>query len=161
MASPRDILILRDPRESKKKCSLTPLEGQDGVRFVRYDRDRRLDAGGRVLLDPDGEPFSAADTGKPLLLIDCAWRRVPQLLRTVDGPLECRRLPDLVTAYPRVSRFFEDPVRGLASIEALYGAALLLGMPPEGLLDGYRWREDFLETNAELLAAMASGPSGT
>ena len=160
MSLARDILILRDPRESKKKCSLTPLEGQEGVRFVQYHPGRRLDAAGRILLDPDGEPFSAADAGRPLFLIDCAWRRVPTLLRTVDGELERRRLPELTTAYPRVSRFFADPVRGLASIEALFAAALLLDMPADGLLDAYRWREDFLETNAELLAAMAAGGRG-
>ena len=157
---PANVLILRDPRESKKKCSLTPLEGRPGVRFVSYHPDRRLDAGGCVLLDPDGEPFTAADRGRPLFLIDCAWRRVPTLGRTVDGELERRRLPELVTAYPRVSRFFEDPVRGLASIEALHAAALLLGMPTDGLLDAYRWRDDFLRTNAELLADMAGRASG-
>jgi pre-rRNA-processing protein TSR3 len=149
-----DILILRDPRESKRKCSLTPLEGRPGVRFVQYHPERRLDAGGRVLLDPDGEPFSEADRGRPLLLVDCAWRRVPTLMRTVDGQLERRRLPELQTAYPRVSRTFEDPVRGLASIEALYAASLLVGRPSPELLDQYRWREEFLARNAELLAGL-------
>lgn len=149
---PLDILILRDPRESKKKCSLTPLEGREGVRFVQYHPERRLEAGGRILLDPDGEPFSEADVGSPLLLIDCAWRRVPSLMRTVDGELVRRRLPNLVTAYPRVSRYFEDPVRGLASIEALYAASYLVGLPDPELLAEYRWRDEFLAKNAELLA---------
>lgn len=160
MSAGLDVLILRDPRESKKKCSLTPLEGLAGVRFVAYRPDRRLDAGGRVLLDPDGAPFTEADRGRPLFLVDCAWRRVPTLLRTVDGELERRRLPDLVTAYPRVSRFFADPVRGLASVEALYAAARLVGMSTAGLLDAYRWRDDFLATNAELLAGMAPEAGG-
>ena len=147
-----DILILRDPKESKKKCSLTPLAGRDGVEFKVYHPDRRVDAGGRILLDPEGEPFTAADFGKPIFLIDCAWRRVPTLSRTVDGEVIRRRLPDLVTAYPRKSNFFEDPVRGLASIEALFAASLLVGCPDLELLRDYRWREEFLEKNAQLLA---------
>ncbi|MFT5081409.1 MAG: pre-rRNA-processing protein TSR3 [Bacteroidia bacterium] len=152
-----DILILRDPRESKKKCSLTPLAGRDGVEFRVYHPDRRVNAEGRILLDPDGEPFTEADRGKPLFLIDCSWRRVPSLSRTVDGEVLRRRLPDLVTAYPRKSNFFEDPVRGLASIEALFAASLLLGCPNLELLSEYRWRDEFLEQNKQLLSDCASG----
>jgi len=143
-----DILILRDPRESKKKCSLTPLAGKPGVRFVTYNRERRLEAGGRILLDPEGEPFSASDQGLPLFLIDCAWRRVPSLRAQVDGQLLRRRLPELTTAYPRVSRVFNDPSVGLASIEALFVASVLIGAPRLDLLAAYRWRDEFLEQNA-------------
>ena len=152
-----DILILRDPRESQAKCSLTPLAGRQGIRFVTYHRDRRLSAEGRVLLHPEGELLSPADRGRDLFLIDCAWRRVPSLLRTVDGELHLRRLPELETAYPRRSKTFEDPAQGLASIEALYAATVLLGEPREDLLDGYRWRDAFLERNRERLAAAAQG----
>ena len=143
-----DILILRDPRESKKKCSLTPLAGMDGVRFRRFDPESRIDAGGRILLDPEGAPFGPGDRGAGLFLIDCAWRRVPELAAVVDGELERRRLPELVTAYPRVSRIFEDPLAGLASVEALFVASLLVGEPRLELLDGYHWRHAFLEANA-------------
>jgi pre-rRNA-processing protein TSR3 len=149
-----DILILRDPKESKKKCSLTPLAGREGVTFRTYHPDRRIDAGGRILLDPNGEPFTEADRGIPIFLIDCAWRRVPTLSRTVDGEMLRRRLPNLVTAYPRKSNFFEDPVRGLASIEALYAASFLVGAARPDLLDAYYWREEFLQLNRELLASL-------
>ncbi len=149
---PLDVLILRDPRESAKKCSLTPLRGTPGVRFVSYHPERRLEAGGRVLLDPDGEELSAADAGRGLFLIDCAWRRVPQLLRTVEGEPLRRRLPELATAYPRRSTTFEDPDTGLASIEALFAAVHLLDGPHPELLEHYRWREEFLAANPELAA---------
>jgi pre-rRNA-processing protein TSR3 len=145
-----DILILRDPRESTAKCSLTPLRGLPGVRFVSYDRERRLTAGARVLLHPEGDELSPADRGRDLLLIDCAWRRVPQLLATVDGELVHRRLPPLVTAYPRRSKTFEDPARGLASVEALYAACALLGEPRPDFLEAYRWAAAFLEANPTL-----------
>jgi pre-rRNA-processing protein TSR3 len=148
-----DVLILRDPRESTKKCSLTPLRGRSGIRFVSYDRDRRLSTGRRILLDPDGEEFRAEDRGLPLLLIDCAWRRVPDLRATIDGELLPRRLPPLVTAYPRKSKMFADPARGLASIEALYAALALLGDARPELLAHYRWAEEFLSLNAELPAS--------
>ena len=151
-----DLLILRDPKESLAKCSLTPLRGLDGVRFVDYHPDRRLDADGRVLLDPDGELLTEEDRGRDLFLIDCAWRRVPKLARTVDGVLLRRRLPALVTAYPRKSKTFEDPERGLASVEALYAASVLLGAPRPELLEAYRWRDAFLERNRALLEQAAS-----
>ena len=83
MSVPPDILILRDPRESVKKCSLTPLRGRPGVRFEAYDRERRVDAGGRIFLTPDGPELTREDRGRDLFLIDCSWRRVPALLATV------------------------------------------------------------------------------
>jgi pre-rRNA-processing protein TSR3 len=145
-----DVLILRDPRESTAKCSLTPLRGFPGVRFLTWKHDRRFDVGTRVLLHADGEEITAADAGRPLLLIDCAWRRVPTLLATCDGQLTLRRLPKLATAYPRKSLTFADPEQGLASIEALYAALALLGRPRADLLASYRWADGFLAANPTL-----------
>lgn len=147
---PAHVLILRDPRESTKKCSLTPLHGKPSIEFVRYDRERRVDVGERILLHPEGELLSEADRGADLLLVDCAWRRVDSLLATVDGTLTHRRLPELATAYPRTSRVFADPETGLASVEALYAALAILGEPRAELLDGYRWRDEFLRLNPSL-----------
>ena len=144
------VLVLRDPRESRAKCSLTPLRGLSGLRFVDYHPETRLAVGERVLLHPDGEELTEDDRGLDLLLIDCSWRRVPSLLATVDGVLHHRRLPPLVTAYPRRSKTFRDPAEGLASVEALYAASVLLGDPRPELLASYRWREEFLGTNPEL-----------
>ncbi len=148
-----DVLILRDPRESVRKCSLTPLRGLSGIRFVNYDRDRRLDAGRRILLHPGGDELVREDRGPGLLLVDCAWRRVEPLLDTVDGELIHRRLPPLSSAYPRRSKVFEDPACGLASVEALFAALHLLDDPRPELLDDYRWRDDFLRLNPGLQVA--------
>ncbi len=145
-----DVLIVRDPRESTAKCSLTPLRGAPAVTFVGYHPDQRVDVGRRILLHPEGAELSAADRATPLLLVDCAWRRVPQLLATIDGELIHRRLPALITAYPRKSKLFEDPSTGLASVEALYSALFLLGDPRPELLAGYRWRDKFLAANPNL-----------
>jgi len=146
-----EVLILRDPRESTKKCSLTPLRGVAGVRFVDYHPERRLDAAGRVLLHTDGEPISPADHGRPLFVIDCSWRRVASLARRIDGAPLLRRLPPLQTAYPRRSTTFEDPAEGLASIEALYAALALMGRTRPELLAGYRWAPEFLRLNRDTL----------
>jgi pre-rRNA-processing protein TSR3 len=145
-----DVLILRDPRESTRKCSLTPLRGMPGVQFVPYARGRRIDATGRILLHPEGEELTERDRGQGLLLLDCAWRHVPELLATVDGDPPRRRLPHLATAYPRKSRVFADPSQGLASIEALYAALALLGAPRPELLGHYYWKDQFLAANPGL-----------
>ncbi len=142
--------ILRDPRESTKKCSLTPLRNHPQVNFTRYRPDLELSAPNHIFLTPEGEELSAADAGRKVLLIDCSWRRVPSLLSTVRGPLLPRRLPVFHTAYPRKSSTFEDPETGLASVEALYAVTVLLGEPDPTLLEGYRWRERFLELNPSL-----------
>jgi pre-rRNA-processing protein TSR3 len=144
------VLILRDARESLKKCSLTPLRGMDGIEFVDYHPERVVAAHGRVLLHPDGEELEPDDGQAGLLLIDCSWRRVPSLRRTVEGELRLRRLPPFQTAYPRRSRVFEDPARGLASVEALYAALFIMGAPRPELLDDYRWAQEFLELNPGL-----------
>jgi pre-rRNA-processing protein TSR3 len=145
-----DILILRDPRESPKRCSLTPLRGMQGVRFVQHHPDLELEAAGRILLHPDGELLDARDADAGLLLIDCSWRRLDLLLRAVRGDPARRRLPALVSAYPRRSRTFPDPERGLASVEALYAASALLGRVRPELLAEYRWKAQFLEANPDL-----------
>ncbi len=145
-----DILILRDPRESPRKCSLTPLRGMEGITFRNYHPEREVDASGRILLHPDGEVLTGADSGKGLFLVDCAWRRVPSLLRTVRGEPVKRSLPPLVTAYPRKSFTFDDPARGLASIEALYAAVAILWQPCPELLRDYLWAAEFLAANEDL-----------
>jgi len=147
-----EILILRDPRESPKKCSLTPLRGRPGVRFVNWKLVLALPTAGRFLLHHEGEELSPADAELGILLVDSSWRRLPQMLRALDGDPPRRCLPQLATAYPRKSSNFDDPEVGLASIEALFAATCLLGRPQPDLLDGYRWRDEFLAANPQLSA---------
>ena len=149
------ILILRDSRESHAKCSLTPLRNLPGIRFAAWRREQRLSAEGRILLCPEGELLTRADRGRDLLLIDCSWRRLPMLNRSLEGETLRRRLPELVTAYPRKSKTYDDPVGGLASIEALYAATVILGEPMIELLDSYYWRDQFLDDNDRALQLLA------
>lgn len=141
---------MHDPREPAKKCSLTPLRGMPGVRFVSARGGQRVDAGRRIWLHPEGEELSQADRGVGLLLVDCTWRRLPKLSACIDGELFRRRLPNLVTAYPRRSKLTPDPEHGLASVEALYAATALLNGPRPELLARYRWAAEFLAANPEL-----------
>ena len=143
------VTIVRHPMENRAKCSLTPLEGRPGFRFHTAGDGFSLDGSGHTLLALDAPAISPADAGRPLLLLDSTWRHLPTLRACVTGEPAARSLPPVTTAYPRVSKLFQDPAAGLASVEALYLAARLLGERDDSLLDGYRWRETFLERCAE------------
>ena len=67
-----------------------------------------------------------------------------------------RSLHGYRTAYPRRSKRNTDPDEGLASVEALFLAYHILGRPTHGLLDHYRWAEEFLRIN-EMPAEGARG----
>src|SRR5580765_1805359 len=99
-----DIVIVHDPRMPKRKCSIAPLRGMDGIRFVPLRAGARVDVGRRIWLHPDGEDLGPDDRDLGWLLVDCTWRRLAALSRRIDGELLPRRLPALVTAYPRRSK---------------------------------------------------------
>jgi len=137
--------VIRHPKERISKCSLRFLHDRPEMTFLRGKPDLRFDATGFILLAVDAPALSLADQGHPLLLLDSTWRWLPQLNACVTGEPIKRSIPgDLHTAYPRVSKTFEDPAGGLASIEALYVARKLLGDEDPELLHGYHWRDEFL-----------------
>lgn len=137
--------VLRHPKERIAKCSLRFLHDRPEMTFLRAKPGFSFDATGFTLLAVDGAPLSPADADRPLLLLDSTWRWLPQLLACVRGEPVRRSIPGGVrTAYPRVSKVFDDPEAGLASIEALYLARRLLGDDDPSLLDGYHWRDAFL-----------------
>lgn len=155
MAARPPLVLLRLDKESPRKCSLTPYRerGPAGVRWIDHRLGREVEVGEVTLLHPDGEPLGPGDATRPLLLVDSSWRDLPRVLRDVRGTLHRRSLPPgLRTAYPRRSKTFRDPSRGLASIEALHAALALLGHRDDSLLEGYHWAEDWLRLNAALLA---------
>ena len=137
--------VIRHPKERIAKCSLRFLHERPEMTFLRANPGFTFDATGFVLLAVDAPPLSPADAAHPLLLLDSTWRWLPQLLACVRGEPIRRSIPgNLRTAYPRVSKVFEDPAAGLASIEALYVARRLLGDDDPTLLDGYHWKDQFL-----------------
>jgi len=154
MTSDLEIKIIRLRKESPKKCSLTPLRSREElpIEWFHCDLGDPIEVGEVTLLHPDGEILSPADARRPLLLVDSSWRDLPRMLRTVNGTFHKRCLPTgLETAYPRKSKNFEDPVTGLASIEALHAALVLLGKRDDSLLDGYYWAKLWLESSQALL----------
>ena len=101
---------------------------------------------GFTVLALGAQELSVEDAGRPLLLLDSTWRLLPQLEACLHGAGVRRTLPAVGTAYPRVSKIAEDPNGGLASVEALYLAKLLLGERDDSLLEAYYWRKNFMET---------------
>jgi len=143
--SPVEVTVIRHPKERLSKCSLRPLHGRPEITFLKATQGFRFDATGYLVLTVGAPVLSPADAGHPLLLLDSTWRYLPRLVACLDGQPIQRGLPaGIVTAYPRESALFEDPVEGLASVEALYVAKRLLGHDDPSLLDGYHWKEQFL-----------------
>ncbi len=139
------VTVIRHRRERISKCSLRFLHERPEFTFLSENDHLRFDGSGYLLLDVDAPTLSLADAGSPLLLLDATWRWLPQVQRCVVGTPIRRSLPPVATAYPRVTKIFEDPQNGLASVEAVYLAKRLLGENDPTLLTGYRWAEQFLQ----------------
>jgi pre-rRNA-processing protein TSR3 len=154
-------LILRHRKENRKKCSLTPIEGLEGIEFFTYPKDlmQLPIVPGTIVLVMGAPPLPARESASPVLLIDGTWRLAEVMWEQLSqryGSLFCPySLPSCSTAYPRRQTDCEDPNEGLASIEALYLAHTLLGRRTEGLLESYHWRELFLERNRLLWEQIA------
>ncbi|MGE3954899.1 MAG: hypothetical protein AB7F31_06935 [Parachlamydiales bacterium] len=145
----RKTFIWRHRKENLKKCSLSGLEGVEGLVFFTYPTDPLPELTGAVVLQVGAPPLSLEDKDCDLLLIDGTWRYAEVMAGQLPHGLAARSLPGgSVTAYPRR----QEVEGGLASVEALYLAHHLLGRRTEGLLDHYYWRGPFLERNRELLS---------
>ena len=79
-----------------------------------------------------------------LLLLDSTWRLLPQIESCLVGQ-GATHAARCATAYPRISKIAADPMGGLASVEALYLAKLMLGERDDALLAAYHWRAEFME----------------
>lgn len=139
------ISVIRHPKERRSKCSLTPLEGRADINFFRAGSNWSFDMTGFTVLSLGAPELSIADAGRPLLLLDSTWRLLPQIEVCLHGEGVRRTLPAVQTAYPRVSKISDNPLGGLASVEALYLAKLMLGERDDTLLADYYWRALFLE----------------
>lgn len=142
-------IILRHRRENLKKCSLRGLENRSDCLFFTYPKDALPDLSQYILLTLDAPVLSRVDADYGLFLIDGTWRYTEVMQRQTLLPPYKRSLPvDCLTAYPRKQEDCPSPERGLASVEALHLAYAVLGRNPEGLLDNYYWKDQFLNKNA-------------
>lgn len=149
--------FLVDRAERPQKCSILPLEGRPDFTIRRFDRGRpiaRLQAD--ILLHIDGEPLDQIDTSgiASIACVDCHWRRCSGIVRLIEAPLPrlARIPPGFKTAYPRRNKDDQDPVDGLATIEAVFIAAAFCGVRDPSLLARYHWRDDFLAINQAVFA---------
>lgn len=146
--------VIRHKRENKKKCSLRGLEGREDFVFLTYPSEKILEINPKfLLLTLNAPPLTPADCDKELLILDGTWRYAAAMKKYVDKicKLEERSIPrGWSTAYPRRQDDCEDPSSGLASIEAIVIAFLVMGRDPSGLLHNYHWKEEFLRLNEKL-----------
>jgi pre-rRNA-processing protein TSR3 len=122
------------------------------LHFIPYPYGELPLLQGYSVLALEGPVVTPADAVAGLVVLDGTWRYAATMLEALDKRivLPRRSLPSQWrTAYPRRQLDCVDPERGLASVEALYIAYLLMGRSPEGILDQYHWRDDFLSLNAD------------
>ena len=139
-------VIVRHSHENPRKCSVLPLRGRPDLIFLPYPVRQRPPLDGCLRLAADGPPLTAADAASGLLLLDGSWRWAAAMTRDFSD-VPPRSLTGWRTVYPRSSKLGTDPGNCLASVEALFVAYHVLGRPTAGLLDYYRWAEEFLRAN--------------
>jgi len=147
-----ETIIVVHPKEKRSKCSVEPFRGQDGFVFWKYPHRGEIALDNYVRLAIDAPLLSPADADKGLLILDGTWRLAGKMEEQYEDVAQ-RGLANWETAYPRKSKLFEDPVEGLATVEALFAAYAQMGRSTEGILKDYYWGEQFLELNAELIAS--------
>lgn len=149
-------VVMRHRRENLKKCSLRGLETRPDFLFYSYPRATMPDLSNYVLLSFDGPLLGPDDSASGLFILDATWRYAEKMLRFVEGhaSLPRRSIPkNFRTAYPRRQEDCPFPEYGLASIEAIYVAYLMLGRDTTGLLDSYYWKEAFFDINKKIRPA--------
>jgi pre-rRNA-processing protein TSR3 len=140
-------VIVRHSRENPRKCSVLPLREREDIVFLAYPVKERPPLDNHVRLAAEGPQLSGDDAASGLLLLDGSWRWAAKMAADF-ADIPPRSLHGWRTAYPRISKQGTDPDNGLASVEALVIAYHILGRPIKGLLDHYRWAEEFLRINA-------------
>lgn len=143
-------IIVVHPKEKRSKCSAEPLRPRADIRFWKFPRRGEESLDGYVRLGLGGEPLSPEHQSRGLLVLDGTWRLAGKM-EADYADLPVVSLAPWQTAYPRVSKLFDDPAAGLATVEAIYAAYVQMGRDPAGLLDAYYWREAFIERNSLLI----------
>ena len=155
--------VLLDHGETPNKCTIAPLAYRDDFSIRKLSSQPHLaPLTSDYLLHPDGISISdLTRESRPysLAAIDCVWRRLGPIIATIEAPLP-RHIaipPGFITAYPRRShpsniKTNVDPASGLATIEAIFIAATLLGHWGPTLLSEYFFGERFVEINRRTFA---------
>ena len=150
MSSFPPTIILRHRKENLKKCTLRGLEERPDFRFYTYPLESLPDLSQHFVLTIDAPPLGEEEKKCGIFLLDGTWRYAGKMqdVHFSRQNVRMRSLPaHFQTAYPRVQNDCPDPMRGLASIEAIFITYFLLGRETAGLLDHYYWKDLFLEKN--------------
>ncbi|MEE3284315.1 MAG: hypothetical protein VX311_06995 [Planctomycetota bacterium] len=147
---PPPTIFVVHPRERSSKCSIEPLRDRAGFVFWKFPHRGPEPLEGYIRLGMGGPQIGPGDAGSGLLVLDGTWRLAARM-EPGFTELPVRSLPVLQTAYPRTSKLFQDPDGGLATIEAVWAAYHLMGRSTDGLLDHFRWGDQFIADNAEQL----------
>ncbi len=147
------IEVIIDHGETANKCTIAPMAGRADFDLKHVGSDLSL---GRlispILLHHAGQCLSGFVQKTPVegfAVIDCIWRRLNPILDRIEMPLPkfWSIPPGFITAYPRRSKDASDPDAGLATIEAIFIAAALLGNWDLSLLERYPFASRFIELN--------------
>ena len=141
-------IIVVHPKERRSKCTAEPLRGKPGFIFCTYPEISTEPLDDYVQLGFDGPELNRADANRGLFILDGTWR-LAEAMQEQFRHVPVRSLRKWKTAYPRVSKMFENPPGGLATIEAIYVAYHLLGRQTDSLLDEYHWSDEFLKLNGK------------
>lgn len=151
--------VVLDWGETPNKCTIAPLVYRQDFRLIGVPRSGSLKSlRSQLLLHPEGECITQLRDSECTLLaaVDCIWKRLPALLERIEGGLpRLVRIPDgFVTVYPRRVEHSPEPEGGLATIEAIFTAAALLGNWDPTLLSEYYFGRAYVERNAELFVKL-------
>ena len=138
--------IIVHPAENPKKCTIHHLRESPGFVFDLFSQEKTFHFPNAFLLGVDGPTLSRRDVAMDMVVLDGTWRYAAQMIGAFST-LPVRSIHGWHTAYPRISKIYQDPDDGLATIEAIYAAFVILGKDPEGLLDHYYWKDSFLKLN--------------
>lgn len=141
-------IVVVHRKERRSKCSVAPLRGRADFSFFTYQKSEPQPLPDYVRLGMGGPLLSADDADLGLLVLDGTWRWAAAMEADYQH-VPVRSLPEIHTAYPRISKTFDDPAGGLATVEAVFAAFRLMRRDVAGLLDDYHWSSEFLALNAQ------------
>lgn len=149
--------VVMDAGETANKCTIAPLADRLDFKILRVKGEGPIGPlNAPLLLHHEGQCLSELrgrlGCVSAVASIDCVWRRLAliqaRLVWTVGQPFLARIPAGFKTVYPRVSAKNTDPDGGLATIEAIFVAAALLGNWDLSLLSRYYFGRAFIEKNA-------------
>jgi pre-rRNA-processing protein TSR3 len=149
--------IIVDAGETPNKCTIAPLGAREDFRlFPVFGEGPLGPLSAPLLLHHEGQCLAELRNTVPavpaIASVDCVWRRLPRLVERIawtnNQPPILARIPEgFQTVYPRVGLPGKDPQGGLATIEAIFIAAAMLGNYDPTLLSHYYFARQFIEQN--------------